>query len=266
MYSFEYHRCAGLDETRQLRATLEDARFLAGGQSLLPMMKLRFAMTENLIDLRDCAELRGTKRAGDRLHIGAMTRHADVAHCPLVQEMIPAIASLAGGIGDPMVRSQGTIGGSLANNDPAACYPSACLGLGATIHTTAGDFAADDFFQGVFETALPEGELITGVSFPIPDAAAYAKFRHPASRFALAGVFVARFGNDVRVAVTGAGQMGVFRWGDAEAALSADFSVAALDSLDMSADEMNSDIHGDAEYRAHLVAVMTRRAVAEAQG
>jgi carbon-monoxide dehydrogenase medium subunit len=263
MYSFEYHRCATVEEALQLRRTLDDARFLAGGQSLIPMMKLRFAMTDHLIDLRDLDDLRGVVREDDVLTIGAMTRHADVAISSEVREAIPALARLAGGIGDPQVRAQGTIGGSIANNDPAACYPSSCLGLGATIVTSAGEFAADAFFLGVFETALPEGELVTAVRFPIPDAAAYVKFRHPASRFALVGVFVARFGRTVRVAVTGAGQMGAFRWTEAEAALSEDFSLAGLEGIAADPSEMNSDIHGDAEYRAHLVDVVTRRAVAE---
>lgn len=266
MYPFDYHRCATLEETRKLRGELDDARFLAGGQSLIPMMKLRFAMTENIIDLRDLEELRGISRDGDVLTIGAMTTHADVAASSELKEAIPALAHLAGGIGDPMVRARGTIGGSIANNDPAADYPAACLALNATIVTSDGDFAADDFFLGVFETALPDGELITAVRFPIPNLAAYVKFRHPASRFALAGAFVARSGQDVRVAITGAGQIGAFRWMEAETALCANFSAGVLEEVEVDVSEMNSDIHGDAEYRAHLVKVVTRRAVAEAGG
>lgn len=261
MYSFEYHRADTVEKSLALRASLEEARFLAGGQSLLPMMKLRFAKADNIIDLRDLDELRGIVVEDDVVTVGAMTRHADVASSPEVQATIPALAKLAGGIGDPMVRARGTLGGSIANADPAACYPSACLALGATIMTTGGDIEADDFFQGVFETALGEGELVTGAQFPVPDAAAYVKFRHPASRFALAGVFIARFGELVRVGVTGAGQQGAYRWEDAEAALSAAFSVNALEGVKADPAVMNSDIHGDNIYRARLVEVMTRRAV-----
>lgn len=264
MYAFDYHRCSSAVEALQVHRALDDARYLAGGQSLLPMMKLRFAKTDNIIDLRDCADLRDLSRDEDTLTIGAMARHADVAIAPVVQEAIPALARLAGGIGDPAVRAQGTMGGSIANNDPSACYPSACLALGATILTTAGEIEADDFFLGVFETALGEGELVTGAQFPIPDAAAYVKFRHPASRFALAGVFVARFGSLVRVAVTGAGRSGAYRWLEAEDALSNRFESNALCGVQANIEGMNSDIHGDAEYRAHLVDVITRRAVDEA--
>jgi carbon-monoxide dehydrogenase medium subunit len=264
MHSFEYHRCANVDNASRLHGTLADARYLAGGQSLLPMMKLRLARAANIIDLRDLDELRGITLEDDVLTIGAMTRHGDVAESSQVRHTIPALAKLAGGIGDPMVRAQGTLGGSVANNDPAACYPSACLSLGATITTTAGDIEADDFFAGVFETALGKGALVTGVQFPVPDVAAYAKFPHPASRFALVGVFVARFGDLVRVGVTGAGQMGAYRWTEAEDSLTKNFSLAALEKMQADQSVMNSDIHGDAEYRAHLVEIMTRRAVAEA--
>jgi len=264
MYSFEYHRADTVEKSLALRASLDDVRFLAGGQSLLPMMKLRFAKADNIIDLRDLDELRGIKVDHDVVTIGAMTRHADVAVSSDVQAAIPALAKLAGGIGDPMVRARGTLGGSIANADPAACYPAACLALGATIMTTGGDIEADDFFQGVFETALREGELVTGAQFSVPDAAAYVKFRHPASRFALAGVFVARFGELVRVGVTGAGQQGAYRWEEAEEALTNTFSVAALQGVNADPAQMNSDIHGDNLYRAHLVEVMTRRAVQQA--
>jgi carbon-monoxide dehydrogenase medium subunit len=264
MYAFDYHRCTSVAEALQAHRALDDARYIAGGQSLLPMMKLRFAKTDNIIDLRDCAELRSLSRDEDTLTIGAMTRHADVATASVVREAIPALARLAGGIGDPAVRAQGTLGGSIANNDPSACYPSACLALGATILTTAGEIEADDFFLGVFETALGEGELVTGAQFPIPDAAAYVKFRHPASRFALVGVFVARFGGLARVAVTGAGRSGAYRWLEAEDALSNRFESNALAGLWANIDGMNSDIHGDAEYRAHLVDIIARRAVEEA--
>ena len=263
MYPFDYHRAASAEAAKALLAEVGDGRVLAGGQSLLPMMKLRFVMTENIVDLRDCEALRGIAIDDRTVTIGAMTRHADVASAAALRATIPAVTDLAAGIGDPMVRAQGTIGGSVANNDPAADYPAACLGLGATIVTTAGELAADEFFLGVFETALPEGELLTAVRFPIPLAAAYVKFRHPASRFALAGVFVARFAAEVRVAVTGAGSQGVFRWAEAEAALSADCTPGAVATLALDMDGINSDIHADAEYRAHLVAVMLRRAVAQ---
>ena len=264
MYRFDYHRPENVEAALKLRCSLDDARFLSGGMSLLPMMKLRFARTENLIDMRDCAELRDIASEYDIVRIGAMARHVDVATSELVQGAIPALADLAGGIGDPMVRARGTLGGSIANADPAACYPSACLALGATINTTGGDIEADDFFLGVFETALGEGELVTGAEFPIPDAAAYAKFRHPASRFAMAGVFVARFGELARVAVTGAGQSGAFRWLEAEEALTESFRPNDLEGLEMDPDGMNSDVHGDNTYRANLVSVMARRAVRKA--
>lgn len=263
MYSFEYHRCAGPEEAKSLLADLGDGRFLAGGQSLLPMMKLRFVETENIIDLRDCEELRYIMIEKGAVTIGAMTRHVDVAENAGLLAAIPALAVLAGGIGDPLVRAQGTIGGSVANNDPSADYPAACLALGATIITTAGKFAADSFFIGVFETMLPEGELVTAVRFPRPRTAHYVKFRHPASRFALAGVFVARGADGVRVAVTGAGAQGAFRWTKAEEALNASFTRAALANIALETDGLNSDIHADAEYRAHLVGVMARRAVAQ---
>ncbi|MDR7103654.1 carbon-monoxide dehydrogenase medium subunit [Croceicoccus sp. BE223] len=227
-------------------------------------MKLRFAQTANIVDLRDCDELCGIAVEYETLRIGAMTRHADVAASKDVREAIPALADLAGWIGDPMVRSRGTMGGSIANADPSACYPSACLALAATINTTGGDIDADDFFLGVFETSLGEGELVTGAEFAIPDAASYQKFRHPASRFALAGVFVARFGEIVRVGVTGAARSGVYRWLEAEEALSRQFSVEALEGIHTPITEMNSDVQADAEYRAHLVDTMTRRAVLDA--
>jgi len=261
MYAFEYHRPTSVGQAASLATQFEDVKFLAGGHTLLPTMKMRLAAPANLIDLNQIAELRGIERSGDALTIGAMTKHAEVANSAEVKGAIPALAELAELIGDPHVRNRGTIGGSVANNDPSADYPAACLSLNATIVTDRRKIAADDFFQGIFTTALEEGEIITRVSFPIPQQAAYAKFRNPASRYALVGVFVAKHADGVRVAVTGAGANGVFRVPDMEQALSQSFAAEALDGIVVPTEEMNSDIHADAAYRAHLVAVMTRRAV-----
>ncbi|MEM9138542.1 MAG: FAD binding domain-containing protein, partial [Pseudomonadota bacterium] len=239
----------------------EDAIPMSGGQTLLPTMKARLAQPTKVIDLSGMAELSGITVAPASVTIKGATRHVMVEQSPQVRSVFPALADLAGGIGDPQVRNRGTIGGSVANNDPAACYPSACLGTGATIHTNARQIAADDFFQGMFDTALEEGELVTGVTFPIPERANYQKFVQPASRFALVGVFVAKFADGVRVAVTGASEGGVFRWSDAEAALSANYSPDAVPAAPP-ADGMIGDIHGTPEYRAHIVHVMTKRAVA----
>jgi carbon-monoxide dehydrogenase medium subunit len=264
MYPFDYHRCNDVDEASTLLESLEDAKFLAGGQSLLPMMKLRFAQTGNILDLRDIPDLRGITIADDDVTIGALTRHADVGVSAELRAVLPALADLAGGIGDPQVRAQGTIGGSVANNDPSADYPAACLALDATIITSQREISADDFFTGVFETTLEDAELITAVQFRIPNQACYIKFRHPASRFALVGVFVARFGTTVRVAVTGAGSQGVFRWIEAETALTAAFTPQSVAGLAPDIRVMNSDIHADAEYRAHLTGVLLRRGVSGA--
>ena len=259
MYEFEFERPATLAEAVTALAE-EDTQALAGGQTLIPTLKARLAMPVKLVSLGGIAALKGIGLDDDgRLRIGAGTTHAEVAAG--AAEVFPALAALAGQIGDPAVRNRGTIGGSLANNDPAACYPAAVLGTGAVIRTHAREIAADDYFQGMFATDLEEGEILTEVAFPVPVAARYEKFAQPASRFALVGVFVARFADGVRVAVTGASEEGVFRWGAAEAALSADFSVAAVPEAP-EADGMISDVHGSAEYRAHLVAVLTRRAVA----
>jgi aerobic carbon-monoxide dehydrogenase medium subunit len=263
MYAFEYHRPETLSAAVGDLAN-PDAKVLAGGMTLLPTMKQRLASPAALIDLRNVRELAGIAREGDNLVIGAMAKHAEVAQSSVVQAAIPALASLAGAIGDPHVRNMGTIGGSLANNDPAADYPAAALALGATIVTNTRRIAAQDFFTGLFETALEAGELITQVSFPIPQRAAYMKFRNPASRYALVGVFVAKTADGVRVAVTGAGSSGVFRAEEFEAALNANFSPAALDGVSMSASGLNSDLHADADYRAHLIGVMAKRAVAAA--
>jgi carbon-monoxide dehydrogenase medium subunit len=239
-----------------------DAKILAGGQSLLQSMKLGLAAPAMLIDIGGLAELRGIRIEGDHVVIGAATTHAEVAASAEVRRAIPALAQLAGGIGDTQVRNRGTLGGSLANNDPAACYPAAVLGLGATVHTPGRTIAADDFFRGIFTTALQEGELITAVSFPIPWRAGWQKFRQPASRFSLVGVFASQGPAGVRVAVTGAGVDGVFRCRELERRLTTDYTAAALAGAVVPADELNSDPHGSAEYRAALIPVLTARAVA----
>jgi len=261
MYAFEYHRPTSIGQAATLATEFEDAKFLAGGHTLLPTMKMRLAAPANLIDLGQIAELRGIERSGDAVTIGAMTKHAEVANSSEVRGAIPALAEMAELIGDPHVRNRGTIGGSVANNDPSADYPAACLALNATIITNKREIPADDFFQGIFTTALEEGEIITKVSFPIPSHAAYAKFRNPASRYALVGVFVAKHAEGARVAVTGAGADGVFRVSEMEQALSQRFAAEALDGIAVPPDGMNRDIHADAIYRAHLVGVMARRAV-----
>jgi carbon-monoxide dehydrogenase medium subunit len=264
MYAFEYHRPSSVRQATGLAGRVEDFKFLAGGHTLLPTMKQRLAAPANLIDLGQIAELRGIERSARSVTIGAMTTHAEVASSAEVREAIPALAELAELIGDPHVRHRGTVGGSIANNDPAADYPAACLGLGASIVTSKRKIAAEDFFTGLFETALEEGEIVTGVSFPVPQKAAYAKFRNPASRYALVGVFVAKRAADTRVAVTGAGASGVYRWTAAEEALKARFGAKSLEGLAASPEGLNSDIHADAAYRAHLIGVMARRAVAAA--
>ncbi len=227
-------------------------------------MKQRLAQPGHLVDLNKVAELKGISDNGSVLTIKAMSRHAEVEASDVVRRAVPGLAALAGGIGDPQVRHRGTIGGSVANNDPVADYPAACLALGATIVTDRRRIAADDFFQGLFTTALEDGELITAIEFPHADKFSYAKFRNPASRYALVGVAVARRGAQVRVAVTGAGSDGVFRWTDAESKLASNFSASALDGLTIPASGLNGDIHGSAEYRAHLIGVMAKRAVAAA--
>ncbi len=264
MYSFTFHRPQTLRQAVSMLGKDADAKLLAGGHTLLPTMKLRLARPSQLIDLSRIEGLAGIEASGRSLVIGAMTRHADVHTSPVVQQAIPVLAKLAGMIGDPAVRHMGTIGGSIANNDPSADYPGACLGLGATIITNKRRIKADDFFTGLFSTALEPAEIITKVSFPIPKKAAYQKFRNQASRYALVGVFVAKRGNDARVAVTGAGGNGVFRVAAFEAALKKRFSPKSLEGLSVPADGLSSDIHGSAEYRAHLIGVLARRAVAEA--
>jgi len=260
MHAFEYHRAESAKEATSLAAKKKEGRYLAGGQSLVQAMKLRLSSPTDLIDLGTLKELSFVKASGSAVEIGAMTRHADVAASKDVQKAIPALAALAGMIGDRQVRHMGTIGGSLANSDPAADYPAAALGLGATITTNKRKIEADKFFTALYETALEPGELITAVSFPVPKRAAYMKFKNPASRFAMVGVFVADFGGKVRVAVTGAGPC-VFRQAEMEKALSAKFAPESAAGIKVKADGLNNDLHASPEYRAHLITVMAKRAV-----
>ena len=260
MHAFNYHRPSSLGDASGLAGKSADAKLLAGGQSLVQAMKLRLSAPSDLVDLNSIAELRGIKSDGKTVTVGAMTRHAEVAASADVKKAIPALAALAELIGDRQVRNQGTIGGSLANNDPAADYPAAVLGLGATVVTNKRKIEADKFFKGMFETALEPGEIVTQVSFPVPKRAAYVKFKNPASRFAIVGVFVADTGSGVRVAVTGAGPS-VFRQSEMEKALGAKFAPESVSSVKVKADGLNSDLHASAEYRAHLVGVMAKRAV-----
>lgn len=264
MYAFNYHRPSSVSDAAALAAKHSDGKLLAGGQSLVQALKLRLAAPSDLIDLGAISDLSGIKGDGNSVTVGAMTRHADVAQSPEVKKAIPALAYLASQIGDRQVRHMGTLGGSLANNDPAADYPAAVLGLGATLTTNKRTIAADDFFTGMFETALQSGEIITAVSFPTPKRAAYVKFKNPASRFAIVGVFVAESSKGVRVAVTGAGPC-VFRVGSMEKALDAKFVPDALTGVKIKAEGLNTDLHASAEYRAHLVTVMAKRAVEAAQ-
>ena len=263
MYAFDYARPQSLKDAAALLRRQPAARLLAGGQSIVPALRLRLAQAPLVIDLRGLAELQGIRVANNVVSIGAMTRHADVAASREVQRAIPALARLAGGIGDRQVRNQGTLGGSLANADPGADYPAAVLGLGATIVTSKREIAADKFFVGLFETALKPGEIILRVDFPQALRAGYAKFRQPASRFALVGVFVADTTSGVRVAVTGAGPC-AFRAKRMEKVLAKDFTPKAIEKIVLPAEGLNSDMHADPEYRAHLVTVMAQRAVAEA--
>jgi len=263
MYNFSYHRPASLDEAVNLLNRAEDGALLAGGQTLLPTLKQRLAQPSDVVDLSGIADLRGISVSGDAVVVGALTRHAEVAGSSEVQAQLPALAALASGIGDPQVRNMGTIGGSIANNDPAADYPAALVGLGATVTTNQREIAADDFFTGMFETALQDGEIVRSVSFPVASKAGYAKFPNPASRYAMVGVMASNGSAGVRVAVTGAGPC-VFRVAAMEEALAGNWSPDAVAGVSVSAEGMNSDIHGSAEYRAHLVTVMAKRAVAAA--
>jgi aerobic carbon-monoxide dehydrogenase medium subunit len=263
MHDFGYHRPASAADAAGLIASKSEGKIVAGGMTLIPTLKQRLAQPSDLVDLGGIAELKGIKAEGAGITIGAMTTHADVARSAEVQKAIPALAVLAGGIGDPQVRNRGTIGGSVANSDPAADYPAAVLALGATIRTNKREIKADDFFKGMFETALADGEIITAIHFPKPDKAGYSKFPNPASRYAIVGVFVAKAGSGVRVAVTGAGPC-AFRSKDLESALAASFTPDAAKAVKVKADGFNSDLHATAAYRAHLVSVMASRAVAAA--
>ena len=261
MYDTTYHRADTVLSATSKLVSAEDGKYLAGGQTLIPTMKQRLAAPSDLVDVSAVEEMRGIAVRGNTVTIGASCTHAEVANSTEVSGFIPALAALAGGIGDPAVRARGTIGGSIANNDPAADYPAACLGLGATIITDKREIAADDFFVGMFETALDDNEIITAVNFPKASKAAYAKFPNPASRYAMVGVMAAQTADGVRVAVTGAGSDGVFRHSAMETALASDWSAAAAQSVQTNAGDMMSDIHGSSEYRAHLVGVMAGRAV-----
>ena len=263
MYAFDYHRPTTLKDAAALLKKTENARALSGGQSLTPALKMRLSQTPALIDLGSIEDLRTIKLEAAVLTIGAGMRHAEVAESKEVKIGLPALARVAAGIGDRQVRNLGTLGGSLANNDPAADYPAAALGLGATIHTNRRSITADKFFKGLFETALKPGEIIVSVEFPLPKRAAYIKFKNPASRFALVGVFVSEGGGQVRVAVSGAANS-VFRMKDMEKKLSEKFAPEAIAKVKVSADKLNSDLHAGADYRAHLISVLAQRAVVSA--
>jgi len=262
VYPVSYVRAKSLKHAVDMLSENPEAKILAGGMTLLPTLKQRLARPSHLVDIGSLGALRAIKRSAAKVSIGAGVRHYEVASSPIVGEAIPALAYLAEQIGDPQVRNLGTMGGSLANNDPAADYPAAVLGLGASIVTNRRNIKADEYFQGMFATALEEGEIITRVSFPLPKKAAYEKFRHPASGYAMTGVFVAVTGRGVRVAVTGAGP-GVFRWTEAERARAKNLSAQAIEALRVDPEDMNEDMHASREYRANLVNVMTRRAVAK---
>ena len=265
MYEFNYQKASSVADAAAKLATGDDARLLAGGQTLIAAMKLRLAAPTDLIDLRGIAELRGIKADKNGVTVGAMTTHAEVAASREVSQSIPALAELAESIGDPMVRNMGTLGGSIANNDPAADYPAGLVGLGATIKTNRRQIAADDFFTGMFMTALEAGEIIESVHFPKPKRAAYMKFSNPASRYAIVGVFVAETGSGTRVAVTGAGAC-VFRVPEMEKALGSKFAAQVVANINVASDDLNADMHASAEYRAHLITVMAKRAVEKALG
>lgn len=266
MYCFDYHHATSLEEAVRLASSLEDTAFLAGGHTLLPTMKNRLAAPRSLIDIGALSELRDITFKEGVLRIGAACTHSQVSTSSVVTEQIPALAALAGSIGDAQVRHMGTMGGSVANNDPSADYPSAVLGLGATVETDRRSIPADEFFRGLYTTALEENELIVAISFPVPESAGYSKYRSPASRYALAGAFVSLQGCAVRVAVTGAGQDGIFRWAEAEVALAEQCKEGVLDGLLPDEGDMLADMHAAADFRANLVNVVTRRAVAHLGG
>ena len=261
MYDINYHRASSVEEAVKLRSSQDEARYLSGGMTLIATMKQRLAAPSDLVDLRHVASMKGISVEGRKVRIGAATTHAEVASSSALKAVCPAICHLAGMIGDPHVRHMGTIGGSVANNDPAADYPSAVLALNATVVTDRREIAADDYFQGMFDTALEEGELITAITFEAPEKAGYSKFPNPASRYALTGVFVAKHASGVRVAVTGAGSNGVFRVQALEAALSANWSAESVSSVSVDAGQMMEDMHATPDYRANLVKVMAKRAV-----
>jgi len=261
MYATQYIRVKTLDEAVTKLKQADDGKLLAGGMTLIPTLKQRLAAPDCLIDLANIG-LSGIDNVGDRLHIGAMSYHAEIEKSAIVKATIPALSILAGGIGDRQVRDCGTIGGSVANNDPAACWPPAILALEATIHTSKRDISAADYFTGLFETTLDSDEIITAISFPKPKISAYEKFPNPASRYAMVGVFIAVTVDGVRVAITGAGADGVFRHNELEAALDKNFIPSAVNSVNITSENLMSDIHADADYRAHLISEMARRAVA----
>lgn len=265
MYALSYVKAKSVKEAADVLSKNPEAKLLAGGMTMLPTLKQRLARPTHLVDIGHLAELRKVQVKSGKLVVGAGARHHDVATSAVVKKAIPALAGLAAEIGDPQVRNQGTIGGSVANNDPAADYPAAVLGLGATVVTAKREIAADQYFKGLFATALADGEIILRVEFPLPKRAAYMKFHHPASGYAMAGVFIAQTAGGVRVAVTGAGP-GVFRWKEAEAALAGGLKPAALEGVKLDSSEFNSDIHADREYRANLVRVMAKRALAKLSG
>jgi len=262
MYEFNYHKPGSLADAASMLAGNADAKLLAGGHTYIPTLKQRLAQPSDVIDISGIGELKGITEEAGGVTIGAMARHVEVATSDLVRRLIPALAELADGIGDPQVRNRGTLGGSIANNDPAADYPAALVGLAATVRTNKREITADDFFTGMFETALDEDEIITAVHFPAPTKAAYEKFPNPASRYAIVGAFVAQTGGGVRVAITGAGTC-VFRHEGAEQALSGNWSPDAVAGIETSPSDLNNDIHASNEYRAHLVGVMVKRAVAK---
>jgi carbon-monoxide dehydrogenase medium subunit len=261
LYSTSYHRASSIEDAGKLLSGAEDGKFIAGGQTLIAALKQRLAQPSDLVDLRHVATLKGITVNGRQVTIGAAVTHAEVASSSAIRAVCPAISNLASMIGDPHVRHMGTIGGSVANDDPAADYPSAVLGLGATVVTNSREIAADDFFVGLFETALADDEIITAIRFDAPERAAYAKFANPASRYAMTGVFVSKGAGGVRVAVTGAGASGVFRHAGLEAALAANWSPEAVAGVEIDSSELMSDLHCTAEYRANLIRVMAKRAV-----